>query len=47
VLSGGLIISQSIYVVVKLGIPDLLADGPKSIDELARLTASTPEVWVI
>jgi hypothetical protein len=39
-LTGGLIISQSIYVAVKLGIPDLLADGPKTVDELARLTTS-------
>lgn len=39
-LTGGLIISQSIYVAIKLGIPDLLAEGPKTIDELARLTAS-------
>ena len=39
-LTGGLIISRSIYVAVKLGIPDLLADGPKAIDELARLTKS-------
>ena len=41
-LTGGLIISQSIYVAVKLGIPDLLADGPKTVDELARLTTSHP-----
>ena len=31
-------ISQAIYVVTQLGIPDLLADGPREIDELARAT---------
>jgi hypothetical protein len=39
-LTGGLIISQALYVAVKLGIPDLVADGPKTVDELARLTSS-------
>ena len=33
-------ISQAIYVVTQLGIPDLLADGPREIDELARATES-------
>ena len=33
-------ISQAIYVVTRLGIPDLLADGPREIDELARATES-------
>ena len=33
-------ISQAIYVVTQLGIPDLLADGPREIDELARATKS-------
>ena len=33
-------ISQAIYVVTQLGIPDLLADGPREIDELARATGS-------
>lgn len=28
--------SQAVYVAAKLGIADLLADGPKSVDELAR-----------
>ena len=32
--------SQAIYVVTRLGIPDLLADGPREIDELARATES-------
>ena len=29
---------QAVYVPAKLGIADLLADGPKSVDELARIT---------
>ncbi len=33
-------ISQAIYVVTQLGIPDLLADGPRELDELARATDS-------
>src|SRR2546428_8367515 len=35
-------ISQAIYVVTQLGIPDLLADGPREIDALARATGSHP-----
>ena len=35
-------ISQSIYVATRLGIPDLLADGPREIDELAYATGSHP-----
>lgn len=31
-------VSRSIYVAAKLGIADLLKDGPKSSEELARLT---------
>jgi hypothetical protein len=37
-LMGGARISQAIYVAAKLGIPDLLAGGPSSTDELARAT---------
>jgi hypothetical protein len=37
-LIGGYRISQAIYVVVELGIPDLLAAGPKCCDELAMET---------
>ena len=33
-------LSQAIYVATRLGIPDLLADGPQETDELARVTAS-------
>jgi hypothetical protein len=35
-------ISQAIYVTTRLGIPDLLADGPRELDELARATGSHP-----
>lgn len=39
-LIGGYRLSQAIYVATRLGIPDLLADGPRDIDELARATES-------
>jgi Dimerisation domain len=32
-------LSQAVYVATRLGIPDLLADGPRETDELARMTA--------
>lgn len=35
-------ISQAIYVAAKLGLPDLLADGPRDVDDLARATDSHP-----
>ncbi len=35
-------ISQAIYVATRLGIPDLLADGPREIEELAQATGSHP-----
>ena len=35
-------ISQAIYVVTRLGIPDLLADGPREVDGLAHATGSHP-----
>ena len=31
-------LSQAVYVATRLGIPDLLADGPREIDELAAGT---------
>lgn len=37
---GGYRVSQSIYVAAKLGIADLLKDGPKSSDELAKVTGT-------
>ena len=33
-------LSQSIYVAAKLGIADLLKDGPKSVDDLAEATGA-------
>ena len=33
-------ISQAIYVAAKLGIADLLADGPLAVEELAEATES-------
>jgi hypothetical protein len=35
-------VSQAIYVATQLEIPDLLADGPREIDELAHATGSHP-----
>src|SRR5918992_238806 len=34
----GSLAAQTIYVTAKLGIADLLADGPKSVEELATAT---------
>jgi Dimerisation domain len=39
-LLGGYRVSQAIYVVVALGIPDLLADGPRTRDALAQATGT-------
>lgn len=39
-LIGGYRMSQAIYVATRLGIPDLLADGPRETDDLARATGS-------
>src|SRR6476469_6598325 len=36
-------VSQALHVVAVLGIADLLADGPRSSDELAALTACNPD----
>jgi hypothetical protein len=38
----GIPITQGIYVAAKLGIADLLAEGPRPADELARLTGTHP-----
>jgi hypothetical protein len=44
-LIGGYRMSQAVYVATRLGIPDLLADGPREIDELAHATGShTPSL---
>ncbi|MCF2150816.1 acetylserotonin O-methyltransferase [Desmonostoc muscorum LEGE 12446] len=37
-MSNGTFVTQAIYVAAKLGIADLLKDGAKSSDELAKLT---------
>lgn len=39
-LIGGYRVSQAIYVALTLGIPDLLADGPRGSDELAQMTGT-------
>jgi len=45
-LMGGYRVSQAIYVVATLGIADLLVDGPKGSDELARATeANEPALY--
>lgn len=41
VLSGG-VLAQSCYAVAKLGVPDLLADGPLPAAELAARTGANP-----
>ncbi len=38
----GFRVSRAIYVAAELGIADLLKDGPKSSEELARLTSTHP-----
>jgi hypothetical protein len=35
-------VAQCCYAVAKLGIPDLLADGPRSVDELAAACGADP-----
>ena len=34
--------SQAVYVATRLGIPDILADGPRDVEELAQKTGSDP-----
>ena len=34
----GFLVSRAIYVAAKLGIPDLLKDGPKTTEDLAQST---------
>ncbi len=38
----GLLVSRTVYVAAKLGLADLLEEGPRTSDELARLTESHP-----
>ncbi|HEU4710334.1 MAG TPA: methyltransferase [Pyrinomonadaceae bacterium] len=42
-MMSGYAVSQLIYVVVKLGIPDLLADGPLTLEELTAGTKAHPQ----
>ena len=39
-LASGCLVAPTIYIVTKLGIPDLLKDGPKTAEQLAGETAS-------
>ena len=39
-LAFGALMSQALYVAAKLGVADLLADGPKSVDKLAAATGT-------
>src|SRR5947208_973151 len=39
-LIGGYRVSRAIAVIVELGVPDLLAGGPLSADDLAQATAT-------
>jgi O-methyltransferase domain/Dimerisation domain len=39
----GFRVSRAVYVAAKLGIADLLKNGPKSSEELARLTGTHPQ----
>jgi len=41
-LLAGFQVSQAIYVAVKLGVPDALANGPKPVEELARMADADP-----
>lgn len=41
-MASGFWISQSVYVAAKLGLADLLRDGPRSSEELARQTKTDP-----
>ena len=42
-MMSGYWVSQSLYVAARLGIADLLADGSRSVEELAAATNSHPE----
>jgi hypothetical protein len=39
----GFVVSQAVYVAAKLGIPDLLADGPRTATELAVAAGADPD----
>ncbi|MGB2770155.1 MAG: methyltransferase [Candidatus Zixiibacteriota bacterium] len=40
---GGFMVTQMIYVATKLGLADLLKDGPKSIEKLAESSGAHPQ----
>ena len=42
-LGFGFAVSQALRVIIELGIPDLLAAGEQSVEELARATHSDPD----
>lgn len=42
-MAAGFEVSQAIYVLAKLGIPDLLATGPRSVDQLAPKVDAQPK----
>jgi len=44
-LALGYLVSRSLHVATELGIADLLKDGPKSIEELARATGAQQQ-WL-
>ena len=45
-LINGFQVTQALHVAVTLRVPDLLADGPRSVDDLARVTAThTPTLY--
>ena len=41
-LINGYQVTQAIYVAVTLGVPDMLTDGPRDVDELAAATHTDP-----
>src|SRR5437016_6081115 len=41
-MQSGYWISQALYVTAKLGLPDLLKDGPRTAEDLASATKSHP-----
>lgn len=37
-------VTQALYVVAKLGVPDVLADGARPVEEVAEITGSQPDL---
>src|SRR5215471_14093768 len=42
-LTQGSVVTQAIYVAAKLGIADMLGEGPLSVEEIAKRAESVPE----